>query len=109
MDNLRDTPLQEALRLINADRNRDYGEPYENFRDIAEMLTVMLKPILKDGTKIQCYHVSMMMIAVKLSRMTTSPTKLDSWVDIAGYIGAGWEATVMEQEHDAKERSRSKP
>lgn len=106
MGKLRDVPLQEAMRLINADRNQDYGEPYENFRDIAEMLTVMLRPILKDGTKIQCHHVSMMMIAVKLSRMTTSPLKLDSWVDIAGYIGAGWEATEMEQEHDAtKERS----
>ena len=106
MGKLRDVPLQEAMRLINADRNQDYGEPYDNFRDIAEMLTVMLRPILKDGTKVQCHHVSMMMIAVKLSRMTTSPLKLDSWVDIAGYIGAGWEATEMEQEHDAtKERS----
>ncbi len=106
MDKLRDVPLVEAMRLINEDRNQDYGEPYENFRDIAEMLTVMLRPILKDGTKVQCHHVSMMMIAVKLSRMTTSPLKLDSWVDIAGYIGAGWEATEMEQEHDAtKERS----
>lgn len=104
MGKLRDVPLQEATRLINADRNQDYGEPYENFRDIAEMLTVILRPILKDGTKIQCHHVSMMMIAVKLSRMTTSPLKLDSWVDIAGYIGAGWEATEMEQEHDAREK-----
>lgn len=104
MGKLRDVPLQEAMRLINADRNQDYGEPYENFRDIAEMLTVMLRPILKDGTKIQCHHVSMMMIAVKLSRMTTSPLKLDSWVDIAGYIGAGWEATEMEREHDAREK-----
>lgn len=104
MDKIRDVPLEEAIRIINTDRNQDYGEPYENFRDIAEMLTVMLRPILKDGTKIQCHHVSMVMIAVKLSRMTTSPLKLDSWVDIAGYIGAGWEATEMEREHDAREK-----
>ena len=104
MGKIRDVPLEEAIRIINTDRNQDYGEPYENFRDIAEMLTVMLRPILKDGTKIQCHHVSMVMIAVKLSRMTTSPLKFDSWVDIAGYIGAGWEATEMEREHDAREK-----
>lgn len=104
MEKTRDVPLKEAMRLINADRNADYGEPYDNFRDIAEMMTVLLRPVLKDGTKISCYHVSMMMIAVKLSRMTTSPLKLDSWVDIAGYIGAGWEATERELEHDAREK-----
>jgi len=96
--------LLEAIQLINEDRNVDYGDPYDNFKDIADMLNVLLKPILKDGTSVQCHHVTMIMIAVKLSRMTTSPFKRDSWVDIAGYIGAGWEATATEnQSHDVQE------
>ena len=94
----RDQPLDEAKRLINSDRNNEYGEPYENFRDIAEMMTVMLRPILKDEEKIRTHHVAMVMMAVKLSRMTTSPHKLDTWVDIAGYVGTGWEAMIAELE-----------
>jgi hypothetical protein len=29
--------------------------------------------------------------------MTTSPAKLDTWVDIAGYVGAGYEAMEMDK------------
>jgi hypothetical protein len=98
----RDTPLIEAIHLINSDRNQEYGEPYENFRDIAEMMTVLLRPILKDNERVMCHHVAMVMMAVKLSRMTTSPLKHDTWVDIAGYVGTGWEA--MKQEHEKSQR-----
>lgn len=92
MSKLRDRPLDEAKRLINADRNKEYGEPVENFRDIAEMMTVLIRPILKEGARVRVEHVAMMMMAVKLSRMTTSPHKLDTWVDICGYAGTGYEA-----------------
>lgn len=92
MSKLRDQPLDEAKRLINADRNKEYGEPVENFRDIAEMMTVLIRPILKEGARVRVEHVAMMMMAVKLSRMTTSPDKLDTWVDICGYAGTGYEA-----------------
>lgn len=92
MSKLRDHPLDEAKRLINADRNKEYGEPVDNFRDIAEMMTVLIRPILKEGARVRVEHVAMMMMAVKLSRMTTSPDKLDTWVDICGYAGTGYEA-----------------
>lgn len=92
----RDLPLDEAKRLINADRNEEYGEPYDNFSDIASMITVILRSILKDGERVRVEHVAMIMIIVKLSRMTTSPRKMDSWVDIAGYVGTGWEAIEMD-------------
>lgn len=102
MSKQRDLPLTEAMRLINSDRNNEYGEPYENFRDIAEMMTVMLRPILKEGERVSVHHVAMVMMAVKLSRMTTSPLKLDTWVDIAGYVGTGWEAMNHELEAISK-------
>jgi hypothetical protein len=102
MSKPRDEPLDEAKRLINSDRNNEYGEPYENFRDIAAMMTVMLRPILKEGEAIKTHHVAMVMIAVKLSRMTTSPLKHDTWADIAGYVGAGWEAMNAELEAISK-------
>tara|TARA_B110000046_G_scaffold159090_1_gene171421 strand:- start:470 stop:787 length:318 start_codon:yes stop_codon:yes gene_type:complete len=92
MNKLRDLPLDEAKKIINHDRNKEYGEPADNFRDIAEMMTILLRPVLKDGKSIRVEHVAMTMMAVKLSRMTTSPAKLDTWVDLAGYVGTGYEA-----------------
>jgi len=97
MSKPRDLPLEEAKRLINADRNQEYGEPYDNFSDIASMITVILRSILKEGERVRVEHVAMIMIIVKLSRMTTSPRKMDSWVDIAGYVGTGWEAISMDE------------
>lgn len=98
MSKPRDIPLDEAKRLINADRNQEYGEPYENFSDIASMINVILRSILKEGERVKVEHVAMIMIIVKLSRMTTSPRKLDSWVDIAGYVGTGWESISRDLE-----------
>jgi len=92
MSKLRDLPLDEAKRIINKDRNAEYGEPADNFQDIADMMTVMLRGILKDGERVRVEHVAMTMIAVKISRLTTSPSKLDTWVDLAGYVGTGYEA-----------------
>jgi hypothetical protein len=92
MSKPRNLPLTEAMIIINADRNEEYGEPADNFKDIADMMTILLKPVLKDGARVDVSQVAMTMMAVKLSRMTTSPTKFDTWCDIAGYVGAGWEA-----------------
>ena len=97
MSKPRDLPLEEAKRLINADRNKEYGEPYDNFTDIASMINVILRSVLKEGERVKVEHVAMIMIIVKLSRMTTSPRKLDSWLDIAGYVGTGWEAIEQDR------------
>lgn len=94
MSNLRDAPLDVAKELINADRNQEYGEPAENFKDIADMATILMRPVLKSEARIEPHHVAMFMIAIKMTRMKTSPRKFDSWVDIAGYVGTGWEATI---------------
>jgi hypothetical protein len=61
------------------------------------MITIMLGPLLQPTARVSCEHVAMIMIAVKLARMTTSPAKLDTWVDIAGYVGAGYEAMEMDK------------
>jgi hypothetical protein len=92
MGKLRDVPIDAAKVIINTDRNQEYGDPAENMKDIAQMMSVILRPALKDGAEIRPEQVAMCMIAVKLSRMTTSPKKLDSWTDIAGYVGVGYEA-----------------
>ena len=36
------------------------------------------------------------MIELKMSRIIQSRTKRDSWVDLAGYAGCGYECTIEE-------------
>jgi hypothetical protein len=43
---------------------------------------------------IEPHDVAAMMIIVKLSRIQTSPTKRDSWVDLAGYAALGCEIAL---------------
>jgi hypothetical protein len=38
-----------------------------------------------------------MIMAVKISRLMWTPAKRDSWVDIAGYAGCGFECAVNEE------------
>lgn len=40
----------------------------------------------------------MAMMALKLSRLTWSPERQDSWMDVAGYSACGWECVEGENE-----------
>jgi|TARA_X000001388_G_scaffold62744_1_gene48554 hypothetical protein len=75
----RDEILQEAERMINGPRAKDYGDAYLNHERIAKMWTVLL------GHDVTVEQVYMCMIAVKLSRLIETPTHEDSAIDICGY------------------------
>jgi hypothetical protein len=89
--------LREAESLITGDRNNQYGPPTQDFARTAEFWTTYLGDKLKDDTKIEAHDIAAMMTLLKLSRITWSPEKQDSWADAAGYIGCGWECVVDEQ------------
>jgi hypothetical protein len=75
----RDEILQEAERMINGPRAKDYGDAYLNHERIAKMWRVLL------GQEVTVEQVYMCMIAVKLSRLIETPTHEDSAIDICGY------------------------
>ena len=89
--------LREAESLITGDRNSQYGPPTQDFTRTAAFWTTYLGDKLKDGEKVQAHDIAAMMALLKLSRITWSPEKQDSWADAAGYIGCGWECVVEEQ------------
>ena len=87
--------LNEASHIIHNDRNKDYGEPIDDFSLTASLWEAYLRRIMVTrGTEtlyLDPHDVAIMMALVKVSRLTETPQKRDHWVDIAGYIGCGWE------------------
>ena len=92
--------LAEAERIITQDRNKSYGEPDEDFQRIAAIAS-SLGFRINEGDAIRELHgsdVATFMICLKLSRLAWMPTHRDSWLDIAGYAGCGYETAVLEEE-----------
>lgn len=78
--------LREAARLISSERNEQYGPPSENFDRIARLWSVIL------GINVTMEDVAMCMVALKMARYASrSGYQPDTWVDIAGYAGCGYE------------------
>ena len=89
-DSIRGKVLTEAHDLITGDRNNQYGPPTQDFQRTAEILNAIgyRRP---GGKGLQPHDVAVIQIALKMSRVTWTPDKRDSWVDIAGYAACGYE------------------
>lgn len=83
--------LDTAKQYVLHDRNANYQDPEDNFRDIAELWTWKLKKKLKPGARIETWEVAVMSAMIKIARLEGNPEHTDSWVDIAGYAACGAE------------------
>lgn len=95
MSNPRSELLSEADRLVNGDRNNQYGPPTEDFTRTAAMWSAYL------GMRIKAHDVAVLMALLKLSRIRWSPEKRDSWVDLAGYAACGWDCALLLDDDEA--------
>jgi hypothetical protein len=87
--------LREAASIIAGDRDVQYGGPEENFTRIAKIWSVIV------GTEITPEDVAMMMVGLKVARYASkSGFQPDTWVDIAGYAGCGYEVGSVEMTQD---------
>lgn len=78
--------LEKAANTIDGDRDKEYGGPEDSFNTIARIWSVMM------GHEFTPTDVAMMMAGLKLARLAnTRGEHLDSWVDLAGYAGCGYE------------------
>lgn len=80
----REKCLDTARRYIVGDRADAYGDLQENAEKVAAILRVL-------GLTETALDYPLAMIVVKLVRLSNSPDHVDSWVDIAGYAGLGYE------------------
>jgi predicted cobalt transporter CbtA len=92
---LRVEALREAAKIISGERNKQYGNPEDNFERTAKIWSVIL------GTRITNEDVAMMMVGLKVARYASkSGFQPDTWVDIAGYAACGYEVGSLESNKD---------
>lgn len=77
--------FERARELIHGQRQADYGDKLENFSQIAAFWNAQLARKL--NAQITPADVGMMMIGLKLARLSKSPTHYDALLDVAGYAG----------------------
>ena len=94
----RDKVLETASSLIVGERDKQHGDATQSFARIAAMWSLIL------NTDVEAHEVAACMCALKLSRLTTSHTNLDNWIDLAGYAALGAELATNKGESDADER-----
>lgn len=85
--------LDTAKALVLGDRNNTYGPPTQDFQRTAGVLS-SLGYRKGDGQPLEAHDISVILAAVKLSRLMWSPDKADSWIDLAGYAACGHECVV---------------
>jgi hypothetical protein len=79
-NNPRSQCLSQAMDLITGDRNREYGEPLDNFQRIATGWQVILKH------EVTPHKVALCMAWLKIARLCETPGHSDSYVDAAAYV-----------------------
>jgi len=77
--------LDEAEKLINGQRAKEYGPAKFNHERIAKIWSVVL------GVEVTAQQVVACMVGVKLARLAESMEHDDSWIDIIGYAALGGE------------------
>jgi hypothetical protein len=81
MTNKRTQVLEEASRLINNDRQSDYGPPSESFSRVALGWELIL------GAEVSAEQVALCMAWLKIARLTGGGNPSDdSYIDGAGYL-----------------------
>lgn len=85
--------LESAKKCVCEDRNGQYGEPEDNFKNIAAYWEVYIRHNCVGQGADVCVtpaDVAMMMALFKIARIETAGMPIaDSYVDAAGYIACG--------------------
>lgn len=87
---LRVADLEAAAALTIGDRNKDYGDPVENYRHTAAVFNAIA------GRDLSAHEAALFMVAVKLARLRTSPVLADSYIDAMAYLGIAHECAAAE-------------
>lgn len=90
--------LEEATKITSADRNKAYGNPEDNFRNIANLWNAYLTAQGKADNLVNSQDVAHMMILMKVARLATNHAHRDSLVDVAGYAACAESCRLANKE-----------
>ena len=92
--------LEKAKGIITGERQNDYGEVEDNFQTIANLFNAYLKSKANRKKEITAQDVAVLMILVKVARISSGHHKDDNWIDIAGYAACGGSIEPVESLYD---------
>lgn len=86
--------LMAAIDAVCNDRQHTYGKPENNFKLIADLWSAY------KGVEFTPHDVAMMMILLKIARISAGKYKSDNYIDIAGYAACAAENEVKREENE---------
>lgn len=98
IERIRAQILNEARDIICSDRNKQYGEPEDNFAVIGELWSQYLRRAKDVDIDLNGYDVGMLMALFKIGRLETGTPKRDNFVDLAGYVACAAEIALKEEQ-----------
>ena len=72
--------LKNALS-ITVQRGEEYGDALPSFVRAANIASAIL------GTKLTAFDIAVVMMSIKMSRLSHQRGHEDSWIDLAAYVG----------------------
>lgn len=98
--NNREYILDTAKGYVVHDRNSSYGDPEDNFRQIADYWNVYLDHKYQRsgvGSPIEAADVGALMALMKRARLDHDPTHIDSFADQIGYVACEYDVRAREK------------
>ena len=83
--------LEEAARIVTGQRQFDYGNKYENHKNISDLWSAYL------DKEVSPHDVAICMLLVKVARLKHRPTT-DCYIDMAGYAAIAGEIQDKDEE-----------
>ena len=83
--------LERAAKIVQGQRQFDYGNKYENHENIAKLWSAYL------GYEVSPHDVAICMLLVKVARLKHRKTE-DCYVDMAGYAAIAGEIQDKDEE-----------
>jgi len=87
----REDILIESKNIVTNGRNKEYGEPENNFQNIAEQWELYIQQKYKVNIKLNPEDVAWMMADFKKCRSYEAPENVDNYIDAIGYISCAGE------------------
>lgn len=100
-EDMAESILQEAERLITGDRRGSYGHPADEYDKLARTINAVLGHKFREP--ITAEETMLIMVLMKINRYVNNPGHRDSLVDAAGYLGC----IELAQDERAKRTDRS--